>query len=123
MTIKPLSLAESFELTSLRLNKFQMSVDTVFLNQKQFYPFSRDFISRSHSYAGGNPRKLLNMLRDAFDFSNASNFNPNWEKDFESKELEKESIIDSISSEEFFSFFDNTLQTQVKTILHLKLNQ
>ncbi len=116
MTIKPLTLQESYELASLRLQKYQMSVDTVFLNQKQFYPFSRDFVSRTHSIAGGNPRKFLNLLRDAFEYANENNFNPSWEKDYESKELENESVTESISTEEFFSFFDNTLNNLTKTL-------
>ena len=111
-TIKPLSLNESFDLARLRLNKFQMSIDTVFLNQKEFYPFSRDFISHTHSSAGGNPRKFLNILRDSFDVASQSNFNPSWEKDYETKESQKDNATESVSTEEFLTFFDNTLKTE-----------
>lgn len=120
-SVKPLALKESYDLASLRLQKFQMTVDTIFLTQKEYYPFSRDFISRTHSLAGGNPRKFLNMLRDAFDIANESSFNPNWEKTYESKESEKESVVESVSTEEFINYFDNTLKNESETLNLAKL--
>lgn len=85
MTLKPLSIDETFLLVNTRLEVFHRTTETIFLQQKEFYPFSRDFITQVHQKAGGNPRKILNLLRDAFDFAQARTFDPSWEYAFASE--------------------------------------
>ncbi|MFV2016510.1 MAG: hypothetical protein ACC656_13850, partial [Candidatus Heimdallarchaeota archaeon] len=103
--IKPLTLNEGYDLIKLRLETFHMTADTIFLQQKLFYPFSRDFVSEVYKLAGGNPRQLLNQLRDCFDFAEQTQFNPNWEQEYVDEKGVDEEII--YSKSEIIDFYDN----------------
>lgn len=126
--IKPLTLKEGYDLANLRLEKFQLTTESIFLQQKQYYPFSNDFIANVYKTAGGNPRQVLNLLRDGFEYAEEHLFSPEWEKDFEILYETKDDI--QFDSSDIFDFYDQIIEREshiqskvLETIPLEKLNE